>query len=188
VPPPYQVLPPIFMPPPPQQSSLKPLWIALIVVITLVVVLCISCSVIFSLSIAHIASEPPQAIQVAPALEPVLAAQEFCDYEMNQDYRSAYQQLSTNLQAKISEQQFESDNQTRDTTLGPVMGCSAAREYPATGDSGIPESPTILTLDIWLGGSTTLDAPPDGRSGSITMVQDISGWKVEAVDSALKLT
>jgi hypothetical protein len=186
--PPFQVLPPIIVPPPRQRSSLKPLWITLGVALTLLVVTCISCTVIFSLSLAHIASQMAQSVQVAPALEPVLAAQNFCDYEMNQDYSSAYQQLSARLQSEVSEQQFESDNQTRDTTVGPVVGCSAARLSPATGDQGIPQSSSTLSLNIWLGGLTTSNAPPHSRSGSITMVQESTGWKVDAVASTLQLT
>jgi hypothetical protein len=127
-------------------------------------------------------------MQVASALEPVLAAQNFCAYETNQDYQGAYRQLSANLQAEVSEQQFESDNQTRDTTLGPIVGCSAAHQYPATGDEGAPQSPTTLTLAIWLGGSTASPAPPHSRTGTITMVQESAGWKVDAVDSTLQLT
>jgi hypothetical protein len=187
VPPPFQVLPPIIVPPPQQRSSLKPLWITLAVVLALLIVICITCTVIFSLSIAHIASQTAQSTQVAPALEPVLAAQNFCDYEMNQDYSSAYQQLSTRLQSEVSRQQFESDNQTRDTTLGQLVGCSAARLSPATGDQGTPQSPSTLSLDIWLGGLTTSAAPPHSRSGTITMVEEGLGWKVDVVDSALQL-
>jgi hypothetical protein len=157
-------------------------------VVSLVVVLCISCSVIFLLSIAHIASQTEQPSQVAPALDPVLAAQKFCAYEINQDYEGAYQQLSATLQSEVSEQQFESDSQTRDTTLGPVVGCSAARQNPADGYDGAPQSPTILTVYIWLGGATTSDAPPNSQSGSITMVEAGTGWKVDAVDSTLQLT
>jgi hypothetical protein len=186
--PPYQVLPPIIVPPPQQRSSLKPLWITLGVAFALVVVFCTSCSVLFSLGLAHIASQTAQPIQVASALEPVLAAQNFCAHETNQDYVGAYRQLSANLQAAISEQQFESDNQTRDTTLGPLVGCSAARQYPARGDEGAPQSPATLTLNIWLGGSTTSAAPPHSRTGTITMVQESAGWKVDAVDSTLQLT
>jgi hypothetical protein len=106
---------------------------------------------------------------------------------MNQDYGSAYQQLSARLQSEVSKQQFESDNQTRDTTLGPVVGCSAARLSPTTGDQGIPQSPSTLSLDIWLGALTPSNAPPHSRSGSITMVQEGLGWKVDVVDSALQL-
>jgi len=188
-PPSYQVLPPIVVPPPPRRSSLKPLWITLGVVVSLVVVLCISCSVIFWLSIAHIASQIVQPSQVSPALEPVLAAQKFCAYEINQDYAGAYQQLSTALQSEVSEQQFESDNQTRDTTLGPVVGCSAARQNPAAGDEGVPQSPAILTVYIWLFGvATASDAPPNSQSGNITMAEESADWKVDAVDSTLQLT
>jgi hypothetical protein len=153
-----------------------------------VVVFCIGCSVIFSLSIAHIASQTAQSAQVTPALEPVLAAQNFCDYEVNQDYSNAYQQLSARLQSEISQQLFESDNQTRDSTLGPLVGCSAARLSPVTGDQGLAQSPSTLSLDIWLGGLTASDAPPHSRGGTITMVEEGLGWKVDVVDSSLQLT
>jgi hypothetical protein len=189
VPPTFHVLPPIVIPPPPRQrSSLKPLWITLGIATTLLVVLCITCSVIFSLSLARFASQTTGSTQVSAELEPVLAAQNFCAYETNKDYASAYQQLSINLQTEVSLQQFESDNQARDASLGSVVGCSAARQLPASSAEGTASSPSILMVYIWLTGSTTSGAPPPSRSGSMTMVLESSSWKVDAVDRTLQLT
>jgi len=123
---------------------------------------------------------------VSTALDPVIAGANFCAYETNKDYASAYRQLSTNLQSQVSEQRFISDNQARDTTLGPVVGCSLASQ-PSSSLDQVPASPIILTLNIWLG-STAGNTAPVNRSGDLTMVEEGTDWKVDAIDSTLQLT
>jgi hypothetical protein len=123
---------------------------------------------------------------VAGGLDPVLAAANFCAYETNRDYQNAYAQLSTNLQNQLPAQQFISDNQTRDTTAGPVIGCSTALPENSADQAGT-SSRVTLTVYVWLGSKIGND-PPVGKSGTMTMVQEASEWKVDAIDGALLLT
>ncbi|MGO8948538.1 MAG: hypothetical protein ACLQUY_12935 [Ktedonobacterales bacterium] len=183
--PPYRPLP-VYSPP--RRGSLKPLWITLGVALSLVVVFCTGCSLLLSLSLAQLSSPTTAAPPASSALDPVIGAQVFCAYEIDQDYSNAYQQLSANLQSQLSEQHFESDNQARDASSGPVIGCSAAPKSSNPEDEGPAASPTTLSLYVWLGAAATSHAPPLGLSGNITMVQEGSSWKVDALDRAVRLT
>jgi hypothetical protein len=120
------------------------------------------------------------------ALQPVLAAANFCAYETNKDYEHAYAQLSDTLHSQLSEQQFDSDNQARDVTAGPVIGCSAAL-LKHSEDQTTASSTVTLTVHVWLG-SETGNGPPTGKSGTMTMVQEAFEWKVDSIDGTLQLT
>jgi hypothetical protein len=120
---------------------------------------------------------------VPATLEPVVAAANFCSHEINADYHGAYAQLSAHLQSQVTEQQFVSDNQARDATEGPLVGCSAA---PSTDSTPSTSPNTILELNIW-SGPVTGNAPPVNQSGTVTLVQEGSEWKVDAIDSSLQL-
>ncbi len=190
VPPPFYMLPQGYAPvyAPRQSSSLKPLWITLGVAASLILVLCAGCSLLFSLSLANLSSLPTGPTQTSTAQDPVLAAEAFCSYEIDKDYSSAYQQLSGNLQSQVSEQKFESDNEARDATVGSVVGCSAAQEPSATANQGATSSTITLTLNIWLASPTNSLAPPLGASGTMTMVEESTGWSIDAIGSTLQLT
>jgi len=180
-------LPPVAWPQAQQpRQSHKALWITLSVVGSLLIVLCVSCSVLLAVSLSRITT---QITSLPPGVDPVVAASNFCSYEINQDYASAYGLLSPNLQGQISQQQFISDNQTRDASQGQVIGCSAASQQ-STAPDATPSSPTTLTLNIWLAPTATNSSgPPTNLSGNITMAQQSDGsWKLDAIDSALPLT
>jgi hypothetical protein len=174
------------MPPPPRRNSLAPLWITLGVVFAVLVLVCATCSILIALSVRDINTEITSAPSVPAQLDPVLVAANFCAYETNKDYKHAYAQLSNNLQNQLTVQQFISDNQVRDSSLGPVIGCSAALPENAEGQAGVSSTVT-LTIHVWYG-SETRNGPPAGKSGTMTMVEEASDWKVDSIDGALQLT
>jgi hypothetical protein len=178
--------PPLYVPPPPRRSSLAPLWITLGVVFAVVLVVCASCSVLIALNVRGINTEISSVPPVPLGLHPVLAAANFCAYETNKDYEHAYAQLSNTMRSQLSEQQFISDNQARDATAGPVVGCSAALLKHSEDQTGASSTVTLM-VHVWLG-SEAGNGPPTGESGTMTMVQDSSGWKVDSIDGALQLT
>lgn len=170
----------------PRRGSLTPLWIILGVAASLILVACVACSVLFSLSLASLSSATTITSQTTSSTEdPVIAAEDFCAYEIDEDYANAYNQLSKSLQGTISQQQFQTDNQARDTSRGMLVGCSAALPADAVVSPG---SPTSLTVTVWLATPSATESPPIGSSGDMTMVQEGSSWKVDAVDTTLQLT
>ena len=101
---------------------------------------------------------------------------------------SAYGLLSSTLQGQVSQQQFTSDNQTRDTQQGVVVGCAASQQIVVTDPYATPTSPDTLTLNIWVGPVSGNGAPVN-HSGTVTMIQNSAGsWQLDALDSTLPLT
>jgi hypothetical protein len=177
LPPPYYFLPPA------QRRSHRALWISLGAALVGVVLICGVCSYLTVASFQTFTSGNISGDQVPATLQPVVEAANFCSYEINSAFHEAYAQLSAHLQTQITETQFVSDNQGRDAVKGSLIGCSAAL---SPGSPPSSSSSMVLELNIW-SGSITGNAPPVNQSGTMTVVQEGSGWKVDAIDSSLQL-
>jgi hypothetical protein len=176
-------LPPYYFPPPAPRRSHRALWISLGAALVGVVLICGACSYLTVASFQTFTSENISGDQVPAALQPVVEAANFCSFEINTNYHEAYTQLSAHLQSQVAEPQFVSDNQARAVAEGPLVGCSAA---PSPGSPPSSSSSMVLELSIW-SGPITGNAPPDNQSGTMTMVQEGSTWRVDALDSSLQL-
>lgn len=171
--------PPMYPPyppsPPPQSNSHKTLWIILGVVGGVLLLSCVACVGIVYFAGRQFAN--------SPILGSTIAVSEFCTDEEQQDYVSAYNQFSTQLQGQISQDQFVSRGQQLDSTNGPVSHCT-----PSVSTTGAAPSSSSATFDVTVERSTSTGTQPTTATGTITLVNSDGSWKIDAIDSALGLT
>ncbi len=161
--------------PQPARASNRALWITLSVAGAALLVVCVSCSVLFAVSIGRAANSFTQ------LLGPTLAADTFCVDVQEQRYSAAYDQLSRNLQSQMTRDQFASAASARDQASGPVTDCTPDTDSQP-GDTSEP--PTLVHVTVTrgsVGGGTFT------YRGDLTLVQEDGAWKIDAIDSSLGL-
>jgi hypothetical protein len=160
-PPASQPYPPYGAPPP--QRSNRTLWIVLGSVGGVLLLVCIACAVLIS----FVVRSPTFAVGTTVGL--------FCSYEQSQQYDSAYNQLSTNLRASISQDQFTQESQNQDTASGTIQQCNVAQ------DSNAPQfgnTQSSIDISVTRRGGTA-------QTGTLTLVNEHGGWKIDSFDSTL---
>lgn len=163
--------------PQPARGSNRTLWITLSIIGGVLLVVCVSCSVLFAISIGRAANSFNQ------LLGPTLAATTFCVDVQDQEYSAAYDQLSRTLQSQMTRDQFVAAASARDQASGPVTDCTPDTNSPPTGTS---ESPTLVHVTVIRGSDSSGGAFT--YRGNLTLVQEGSTWKIDAIDSSLGLT
>lgn len=161
--------------PQPARKSNRALWITLSIAGAALLVVCVSCSVLFAVGLGRAANSFNQ------LLGPEIAASTFCVDVQEQRYSAAYDQLSRNLQSQMTRDQFESAASARDQASGPVTDCT-----PDTNDQSVDTSgpPTLVHVTV------TRTSGSGGTSlypGDLTLVREDSVWKIDAIDSSLEL-
>jgi hypothetical protein len=156
------------MPPPapPRKRSRRGLWIALSII---AVVLLLACGGIGLLIY--------NAAQIA--LQPLQAAQHFCDDLKTQDYTAAYTLLSINYQGKVTQTQFTQGSQLHDQIDGKVQNCAPASNNNFSFNLG--NGPTTASFNATVTRNKAF-------TGKISMVKESSAWKVDALDPSLQGT
>jgi hypothetical protein len=201
--PPYSQ-PPAYQPPPYQQPAQPPMkggggkvFLIIGIVLAVLIIACVGlCSAlglgarIAGTALGTKASQlGTQAATQFSSAEVLLTVTTFCQAESSQDYTSAYQQLSPALQQQFSQNQFTTDNQNHDSTLGPVTVCAP------TGGATVSGSTASATIAVTRtpptptpGGTGAGPSVPAATSGQISMIQDSSGnWVINSIDSSLQL-
>lgn len=183
------------VPPPPQKRSNKTLWIILGVVGGVLLLACVSCAGLAIWGFSQVANSP------------IFVATEFCADEQAQNYNSAYNLLSSNLQGQISQTQFVQDNQNADSASGTVSACDAVPADAADQSSGTSQSFTVEVTrggsspgsagDTGSGGDTGIGGSSGGTgtsalgtttTGTMTLIQENGSWKIDSIDQSLGLS
>ena len=80
--------------------------------------------------------------QIGKQLGPVFGASttlvNFCTAMQEQDYATAYAQFSTDLQSRVTEDQFTTNANKLDADQGRVTNCSTSSSASSSGDSNGP--------------------------------------------------
>lgn len=160
--------------PQPARESNRALWITLSIVGGVLLVVCVSCSVLFAISIGRAASS------VSQLVGPTIAADTFCVDMQEQRYSAAYDQLSRTLQSQMTRTQFVSDANARDQASGPVTDCTPDTNAPAADTNG-PSALVHMSVTRGSGSGALIS------SGDLTLVREESTWKIDAIDSSLGL-
>jgi len=191
--------PPAYQPPyqqPYQQPYAQPpkksnrVWIILGVVAVVLIVACIGlCSALAiggKILGTAISTNAPQLETQASSVEATFIVTTFCQDESNQDYSSAYSQLSPSLKQQYSQSQFTQDGQHHDTTLGAISACAPAGAVTFNG------STASVNVTVTRTPTSSTGTPPASQtntvSGQITMVQNSDGtWAINSVSSSLNM-
>jgi hypothetical protein len=161
--------------PQPARGSNRALWITLSAVGAVLLVVCVSCSVLFAVSLGRAANSLDR------LAGPTFAAITFCTDIQEQDYAAAYTQFSQNLRSQMTQDAFESAARARDQASGPVTDCT-----PDTNTSADTSGPPTLVHVTVTRGSDSGSAFT--YRGDLTFVQEGGSWKLDAIDSSLGLT
>lgn len=97
----------------------------------------------------------------------------FCADLTAQHYDAAYDLLSTQLQTLVSHESFIEASQQRDETAGQVRSCQSPR-------NDISWDNTNVTLQFVVVRAQTYQ-------GTVTLVHQDSGWKLNRIDPTLQL-
>jgi flagellar basal body-associated protein FliL len=156
------------MPPPapPKKKSRRGLWI----ILSIIVVLLLACIAGFGILFYN-------AAQIA--LQPLQAAQNFCNDLKTQDYSSAYNMLSTTYQGQVTQTQFTQGSQLHDQIDGKVQSCPLASNSNFSFNLG--NGPTTASFNATVTRNKTF-------TGKISMIKEGSAWKVDALDQSLQGT
>jgi hypothetical protein len=145
-------------------------------------VLCIGCGLAVSTYVNRLNQSLPSTLAS-------LTVSEFCLDEETQNYTSAYNLLSSNLQQQYSESQFTADARQHDSTLGTITVCS--QQGLVVSNTGNEKTVTIKVTRM---ATPTPDASgnvpasqPTAYTGQVIVVKEAGQWKVDQVDSALNL-
>lgn len=184
-------------PPLPQKKSNRTLWIVLGVVGG-VLLLCVICGVAGIFLV--------QSVLKSPVVGATITVSEFCADEQTQQYTSAYDLFSPNLQSQITQDDFVSRAQRFDAANGMVSDCT-----PSTSSAQVNDTTATFTLSVVRGGSlpststgddstppstgasptataaTGTTTPPTTSTGTITLVENNGDWQIDAIDSSLGL-
>ena len=161
--------------PQPVRQSNRALWITLSIVGGVLLVVCVSCSVLFAISISRTASN------VNKLLGPTLAVTTFCVDVQDQEYSVAYDQLSRSLQSQMTRDAFVAAALAHDQSSGRVTDCTPDTNSPPA-DPNRP--PVMVSITITRGsGSSAFTS-----NGELTLIQEGGAWKIDVIDSSLGLT
>lgn len=162
--------------PQPARGSNRALWITLSAVGAVLLVVCVSCSVLFAVSLGRAANSLDR------ITGPTFAAITFCTDVQEQDYAAGYTQFSHNLRSQMTQDAFESAARARDQASGPVTACTPDSNSQPTDTSGPPTQVHVTVTRGSDGGSAFT------YRGDLTFVQEGGAWKIDAIDSSLGLT
>jgi hypothetical protein len=98
----------------------------------------------------------------------------FCDDLKAQRYSAAYDTFSTQLQSQVSREQFVAVNTQRDQTDGPVRACGNPQISISLHNNNAYIPLAITRTQTY--------------TGTIHLVHEGNGWKIDAIDPALQLT
>ncbi len=115
---------------------------------------------------------------IGTAATAALVVTEFCGEMQTQEYGQAYQDLSSNVQSKQTQDQFVKAMQDKDTKDGAVQLCS-----PVSSDAlpNISGSTATIQIQVARGDANNV------KTGTLTLVQQGNDWKVDSADSSLDL-
>ncbi|HEX3271270.1 MAG TPA: hypothetical protein VHR15_11520 [Ktedonobacterales bacterium] len=184
--PPYQPYPGQYAPPPmPPKRSNRTLWIVLGSVGGALLLLCVVCSVL-AVALGG---------QIGKQLGPVFGASttlvNFCTAMQEQDYATAYAQFSTDLQGRVTEDEFTSNATKLDADQGRVTNCSTSSNASSSGDSNGPtisDDKVTLNVGITRSGGATNGETTNTTSGSFTFTKAGSNFKIDEMESIFELT
>jgi hypothetical protein len=184
--PPYQPYPGQYAPPPmPPKRSNRTLWIVLGSVGGALLLLCVACSVL-AVALGG---------QIGKQLGPVFGASttlvNFCTAMQEQDYATAYAQFSTDLQSRVTEDEFTSNATKLDADQGRVTNCSTSSSASSSGDSTGPtisDDKVTLNVGITRSGGATNGETTNTTSGSFTFTKAGSNFKIDEIESIFELT
>ncbi len=161
---------PGYPPPMPPKSSNRTLWIVLGVVGGVLLLACISCVVLGVVLSKNLAN--------SPIFGSTFTATEFCSDEQQQNYTSAYDLFSPNLQSQMTQDEFASRAQELDTEDGTISTCDAVPDSSQVAD-------TSATFQVTVTRGTGSAAT--STSGAITLINSNGSWQIDSVDQSLGL-
>jgi hypothetical protein len=184
--PPYQPYPGQYAPPPmpPKQSS-RTLWIVLGSVGGGLLLVCGLCSFLAYAVFSQVGK------QLGPALQASVTLADFCVAMQDQDYAKAYATFSTDLQGRVTEDQFTSNATKLDDDLGHVTNCSTSSSVSSSGDSnGLTISDNMVTLNVGItrSGGASSGETTNTTSGLFTFTKQGSDFKIDSMVSIFELT
>jgi hypothetical protein len=169
---------------PPKRSN-RTLWIVLGSVGGALLLLCVVCSVL-AVALGG---------QIGKQLGPVFGASttlvNFCTAMQEQDYATAYAQFSTDLQGRVTEDEFTSNATKLDADQGRVTNCSTSSNASSSGDSNGPtisDDKVTLNVGITRSGGATNGETTNTTSGSFTFTKAGSNFKIDEMESIFELT
>ena len=179
--PPYQPYPGQYAPPPmPPKKSNRTLWIVLGSVGGALLILCVACSILAVNLGGQIGK------QLGPAFGASFTLVDFCTAMQEQDYTTAYAQFSTDLQGRVTEDEFTTNATTLDADQGQVTNCSTSSSASSSGDSNAPtisDDRVTLNVGITRSGGATNGETTNTTSGSFTFTKEGSDFKIDAIES-----
>jgi hypothetical protein len=170
---------------PPKRSN-RTLWIVLGSVGGALLLLCVACSVLAVTLGSQIGK------QLGPAIGASVTLADFCAAMQEQDYATAYAQFSTDLQGRVTEEEFTSNATKLDADQGRVTNCSTSSSASTiSGDSNGPTiSDNLVTLNVGItrSGGATNGETINTTSGSFTFTKEGSDFKIDEIESIFELT
>ncbi len=160
------------VPPQPQKNSNRTLWIILGVVGGVLVLACVLCvGGVFFLG---------SQLFNNPTIASTIAVTNFCADEESQQYVRAYNLLSSSMQSQRTQSDFIQRSQSLDTSQGTVSQCQ-----PTTSSTN-PATDTSASIPVTVMRGTGSTATT--TNGTITLVKESGGWKIDSIDPSLSLT
>ncbi|HEV8193046.1 MAG TPA: hypothetical protein VGP82_16405, partial [Ktedonobacterales bacterium] len=164
-----------YAPPPQAKSSNRGLFIGCGIALAAVLLICGTVSVVAYVG----AQRAGDAVKnFGTAAQAGLIVTEFCSQMQSQSYGQAYQDLSSNVQSKQTQDQFVKAMQDRDIKDGAVQLCTEGRSDALPAVSG---STATIQIQVARGD------PNNVKTGTLTLVEEGSNWKVDSADSSLDL-
>ncbi len=105
---------------------------------------------------------------------PGVAAGQFCANLSQQNYDTAYAQLSASMRTSLTQPQFHSDAADLDTAEGKVVSCRASGSASYSLGSTTAKVGLVVTR-----------AKQGELTGDVHLKQEGGAWKVDAIDTAL---
>jgi hypothetical protein len=184
--PPYQPYPGQYAPPPmPPKRSNRTLWIVLGSVGGALLLLCVACSVLAVVLGGQLGK------QLGPVFGASTTLVNFCTAMQEQDYATAYAQFSTDLQGRVTADQFSTNATKLDADQGRVTNCStssSASSSDVSNDPMISDDRVTLNVGITRSGGATNGETTNTTSGSFTFTKEGSDFKIDAIESVFELT
>lgn len=184
--PPYQPYPGQYAPPPmPPKKSNRTLWVVLGSIGGVLLLLCVACSVLAVVLGGQIGK------QLGPVFGASTTLVNFCTAMQEQDYTTAYAQFSTDLQGRVTEDEFTTNATKLDADQGRVTNCSTSSSASSSGDSNGPTiSDDSVTLDVGItrSGGASSGETNNTTSGLFTFTKEGSAFKIDTIASIFELT
>jgi len=178
-----QYAPPVYLPP--AQPYPQPVvyvqqrrsgWLSISCSV-LVIILLMTCGLVGVVIYRDITSAVGQASKTIPARFTLVF---FCGAEVSQQYSTAYQQFSTDLQQQVAADKFTQDSQQLDQTNGTVTACARS-----SSSSDIVSGSTV-TMQVDVTRTPTV-GQNNVSHGSIVLVQEGNNWRIDQIDASLGL-